>query len=112
MASAGFLSKCCLAYNVTKDHDDQEGQTAGEVINIVSIIFCSISLLFVLFLVWPRKENNSEVFQSKNRILVGPNLNTIIKSVVVVNVLAVLGKDNSSYKLQKGSVSINVFNLM
>uniref|UniRef100_K1R8E3 G-protein coupled receptors family 2 profile 2 domain-containing protein n=1 Tax=Magallana gigas TaxID=29159 RepID=K1R8E3_MAGGI len=90
MASPGFLSKCCIAANVSNS-TELEGRKIGEVINILSIVFCSISLSSVLFLVWPRKEGNSEVFQSKNRILVGPNLNSIIKSLVAVNVLAVIG---------------------
>lgn len=92
MASPGFLSKCCLAPHIPNS-TDLEGRSIGEVINILSIVFCSISLLSVLFLVWPRKEGNSEVFQSKNRILVGPNLNSIIKSLVAVNVLAVIGNN-------------------
>ncbi|XP_062595608.1 uncharacterized protein LOC134256951 [Saccostrea cucullata] len=90
MASPGFLSKCCLAHNVSHSKD-LEGRTVGEVVNILSVVFCSISLISVLFLVWPRKDGSSEVFQSKNRILVGPNLNSIIKSLVSVNVLAVIG---------------------
>lgn len=90
MASPGFLSKCCIAAHVSNS-TELEGRKIGEVINILSIVFCSISLSSVLFLVWPRKEGNSEVFQSKNRILVGPNLNSIIKSLVAVNVLAVIG---------------------
>nr|XP_022344448.1 uncharacterized protein LOC111137311 isoform X1 [Crassostrea virginica] len=90
MASPGFLSKCCLAHN-SFNSTDTEGRNVGEIINILSIVFCSISLFSVLFLVWPRKDGNSEVFQSKNRILVGPNLNSIIRCLVMVNVLAVLG---------------------
>ena len=94
MASPGFLSKCCLAHN-SFNSTDTEGRNVGEIINILSIVFCSISLFSVLFLVWPRKDGNSEVFQSKNRILVGPNLNSIIRCLVMVNILAVLGKASS-----------------
>lgn len=61
MVLLGFLFKCCIVVNVL-NLIELEGRKIGEVINILFIVFCLISLLSVLFFVWFRKEGNSEVF--------------------------------------------------
>lgn len=61
MVLLGFLFKCCIVVYVL-NLIELEGRKIGEVINILFIVFCFISLLSVLFFVWFRKEGNSEVF--------------------------------------------------
>ena len=97
MATAATLSICCIANETDNDtgagESTEEGRKLiGHVITIVSIVFCLLSLLSVVYLTWPRAEGSREIFRSTSRILVGPNLNSIIKYLVTVDVLAVIGR--------------------
>ncbi|KAK3084801.1 hypothetical protein FSP39_019308 [Pinctada imbricata] len=92
MATSAFLSICCIANETDTDESTEAGRKLiGHVITIVSIVFCTLSLVSVLYLTWPRAEAAREIFRSTSRILVGPNLNSIIKCLISVDILAVIG---------------------
>lgn len=93
MATIAFLTSCCVANRTAKSHQTVEDRILLQhVLDIVSIVCCVVSLAGVAYLVLPRRQNRSQWWRNPNRILTGPNLNGIIKCIIVVNCLGTLGK--------------------
>lgn len=91
MASVAFFHTCSSYHNKTLPDYHIEEPLVEEVITIVSITFCSISLLGVTYLLLPRDQTGSEWWRNPGRILVGPNLNDIIRAIVITSFLGTLG---------------------
>lgn len=92
MASVAFFHTCSVYHNVSEHvHNLPEKLLIEQVVTIVAIIFCSISLVCVIYLILPRDQTGSELWRHPGRILVGPNLNEIIKAIVVTSFIGTLG---------------------
>lgn len=92
MASPAFFHTCAVYNNITKHDDHHEARVLVErVVTIVAMTFCIISLLVVIYLLLPRDVRGSEWWRNPGRILVGPNLNAIIRAVVITSFLGTLG---------------------
>lgn len=92
MASVAFFHTCSVYHNVSEHvHNLPEKLLIEKVVAIVTIIFCSISLVGAIYLILPRDQTGSEWWRNSGRILVGPNLNQIIKAIVVTSFFGTLG---------------------
>ncbi|OWF42552.1 G-protein coupled receptor 143-like [Mizuhopecten yessoensis] len=93
MTTPDFLAVCCInsSSTVAKNTSDAEKKDVllvGQLMLIVTVVMCVVSMLGVCYLVLPR---GSTLFRNSNRLLAGPNLNSIIRCIVATNLLASLG---------------------
>jgi hypothetical protein len=93
MASVAFFHTCSVYHNVSEHvHNLPEKLLIEKAVTIVAIIFSSISLVGVIYLILPRDQTGSEWWRNPGRILAGPNLNEIIKAIVVTSFIGTLGE--------------------
>ncbi|XP_060064591.1 G-protein coupled receptor 143-like [Ylistrum balloti] len=93
MSSPDFLAVCCVKNVTDVDLKKMEDvMLIGQIMLIVTMVMCIVCMFGVCYLVLPRGNPGSSIFRSSsNRILAGPNLNSIIRCIVATNLLATLG---------------------
>ncbi|XP_033747162.1 G-protein coupled receptor 143-like, partial [Pecten maximus] len=93
MSSPDFLAVCCVKNVSDVDVQRMEDEMlVGQIMLIITMVICIVSILGVCYLVLPRGQPGSSLFRNtSNRILAGPNLNIIIRYIVTCNLLATLG---------------------
>lgn len=91
MSSPDFLVACCISNSSTNELDLHPDKDTVHLMNIVTLVMSVFSLGTVIYLLLPRGDSRSDAWNSPGRLLVGPNLNSIIKCIVLSNCLATVG---------------------